>query len=126
MKITDIFVVLFALSAIAQGQWAAAARNFYQPILLSFGAAYSFISSDKVEADSFRWNEWVTAKFSKKDEGYEKYKKAIREANAGKIDESWKRRPDQSIEDFTKEIKEKVAKSSETEDHKKDIYEKVD
>ena len=67
MKITSIFVLfaLSALSEIAQGQLVAVARNFYQPILLSFGAAVSFISSDKVEADSFSWNEWVTSKLRK-------------------------------------------------------------
>ena len=66
MKITGIFV-LFVLSEIAKGQLAAAARNFYQPILLSFGAAFSFIASDKAEADSYKWNEWMTNKFSKRD-----------------------------------------------------------
>ena len=64
MKITALLII-FALSEIAQGQWAAAARNLYQPVLLSFGAAVSFISSDKVEADSFSWNEWVTSKLRK-------------------------------------------------------------
>ena len=66
MKIAFIFV-LFALSAIAQGQWAAAARGIYQPILLSFGAAFSFMASDKVDADSSRWSEWITNNFSKKE-----------------------------------------------------------
>ena len=69
MKVTTIFVLfaLSELSEIAQGQLVAAARNFYQPILLSFGAALSLISSDQVEGDSFRWNEWITSKFSKRD-----------------------------------------------------------
>ena len=65
MKITSI-LVLFTLSAFACGQFAVAARNIYQPILLSFGAAISFIASDKVEADSFGWNEWMVNQFSKK------------------------------------------------------------
>ena len=63
LKITTI-LVLFLLSAIAYGQWAAAARNLYQPVLLSFGAAFSFISSENTEADSFKWSEWMANKFS--------------------------------------------------------------
>ena len=47
--------------------WAAAARNLYQPVLLTAGAAFSFFASDKVETDSFSWNEWATSKFSKSD-----------------------------------------------------------
>ena len=59
--------VLYALSEITQGQWAAAARNLYQPILLSFGAAFSFVANDKVMEDSFRWNEWMINRFSTKE-----------------------------------------------------------
>ena len=39
----------------------------YQPVLLTAGAAFSFFSSDKAEADSFSWNEWATFKFGKSD-----------------------------------------------------------
>ena len=42
----------------------------------------------------------------------------MEEAGAEIIDESWRKRPDQSKEDFVKEIKEKVDKSYETEDYK--------
>ena len=66
MKIT-IILVFFAMSAIAQGQLAGAARGLLEPILLTFGAAFTFIASDKIETDSFSWNEWVTRKFSKSD-----------------------------------------------------------
>ena len=67
MKITAIFV-LFTLSAIAQGQWVAAARNFYQPVILSVGAAFSFMASDRFETDSSsRWSEWITNNISKEE-----------------------------------------------------------
>ena len=64
MQISGIFV-LFALSAIVKGQWAAAARGFYQPMILSFGSAFAFMNG-KVETDGFRWNEWMAEKFNKK------------------------------------------------------------
>ena len=64
MKIRGIFV-LFAISAFVEGQWAAAARGFYQPMILSFGAAFAFFN-DNVETDGFIWNEWMSDKFSKK------------------------------------------------------------
>ena len=64
MKISGI-LILFALSAIVEGQWAAAARGFYQPLILSFGAAFAFMN-DKVESDGFIWNEWIGDKSSKK------------------------------------------------------------
>ena len=67
MKIATILVLftLSALSTIAQGNMLAAARNLYQPVLLSFGAAFSFMASDKVDADSSRWSEWMANTFSK-------------------------------------------------------------
>ena len=58
-------VVIFALCEITSGQWAVAARNLYQPILLSVGTVFSFIASDKVEIDGLRWNDWMISKFSK-------------------------------------------------------------
>ena len=64
MKIESIFV-LFALSAIAEGQFAAAARGLYQPVLLSVGAAFAFFS-DKSKEDDQKWNPWMGNKFSKK------------------------------------------------------------
>ena len=64
MKISGI-IVLFAISTIAEGQWAAAARGFYQPMIMSFGTAFAFMN-DKVETDGFRWNDWMGNKFSKK------------------------------------------------------------
>ena len=64
MKIRGIFV-LFALSTIVKGQWAAAARGFYQPIIMSFGTVFAFMN-EKVETDGFRWNDWMSDKFNKK------------------------------------------------------------
>ena len=46
MKISSIFV-LFVLSSIAYGQLIAAARQFYQPIILSFGVAFAAIKGGK-------------------------------------------------------------------------------
>ena len=66
MKITTI-LVLFALSAIAQGQLAGAARGLLEPIVLTLGAAFTFMASDKVDADSSKWSEWMTNTFSKKE-----------------------------------------------------------
>ena len=79
MKIESIFV-LFALSAIAEGQFAAAARGLYQPVILSVGAAFAFFS-DKSEVDGQKWHEYAGNKFSKKidtilKEEYEKKEKA--------------------------------------------------
>ena len=82
----------------------------------------------------------MTNKFSKRDgvvlnensehqkikEKYEKYLKSVEEGGAEIIDESWKKRPDQSREDFAKEIKEKVGKSYETDEYKQEIYKIVD
>ena len=49
------------------------------------------------------------------------------EANPEILDESiYKKRPDQSKEDFAKELKENVAKSFETDEFNKEIYEKID
>ena len=61
MKISDIFVLL-ALSAIAEAQWAVAARGLYQPVILSIGAIFTAINSmsksenevDFVDSDSDR------------------------------------------------------------------------
>ena len=57
MKISDI-IVLFALNAIAEGQWAAAARGIYQPIALSFGALFTVINS-KSKSESEDGNDWM-------------------------------------------------------------------
>ena len=69
MKIITIFV-LIAMSEIAKGQWAAAARNLYQPILLSFGATFSlFVSDNKYETNGFGWGEWISKKYSEREGG---------------------------------------------------------
>ena len=44
MKLSGI-LVLFALIATVEGQWAAAARGLYQPILLSVGTVFTVINS---------------------------------------------------------------------------------
>ena len=62
MKIIPSVFLLFALSAIVEGQWVAAARELYQPIILSIGAAYTFIASNKAEDDSFKWSKWMDDK----------------------------------------------------------------
>ena len=54
MKISDIFV-LFALNAIAEGQWAAAGRGLYQPIALSIGAIFTVINSKSESEDGNDW-----------------------------------------------------------------------
>ena len=41
----------------------AVAQRLYQPIILSLGAAFSFLANESIEVDGFRWNEWVTDKF---------------------------------------------------------------
>ena len=66
MKIILHIFVLFALTSIAKGQLAAAARGLYQPIILSVGAAIAYIN-DKVETDGHRWNQWTVSKFTKKE-----------------------------------------------------------
>ena len=56
MKVSDI-VVLLALSAIAEAQWAAAARNLYQPIILSLGAVFTtFQSKENSEGVNEGWD----------------------------------------------------------------------
>ena len=64
MKIISGILVLFVLSAIAEGQLAVAARGLYQPIILSLGAAIAFLN-DKADTDGFRWNDWTFNKFDK-------------------------------------------------------------
>ena len=64
MKILDI-VVLLALSAIAEGQWAAAARGIYQPIVLSVGTVFAAMNI-KSQDDSFSWQRFV-ANFESKE-----------------------------------------------------------
>ena len=44
MKLKVLFT-LFVLSAIAEGQWAAAARGLYQPIALSVGTVFTAVYS---------------------------------------------------------------------------------
>ena len=65
MKIIPGVFIIFALSAIVEGQWVAAARELYQPIILSVGAAYTFIASNKAEDDGFKWSEWMNDKLDK-------------------------------------------------------------
>ena len=142
MKITYIFILL-ALSGIAWGQWAAAARNFYQPILLSFGAAFSFMASDKVETDSFKWNDWITNMFSKKliqprdgvlmteepwAERFKNDRLSKRPLKQKDLDrwESEAKCPNQSKEDLVKEITEKMEAGSQSEDYKKMVLEDID
>ena len=72
MKIESI-LVLFTLSAIAEGQLSAAARGLYQPVILSVGAAFAFFS-DKSEADGQKWGEWMGNKFSEKVDEVEELK----------------------------------------------------
>ena len=45
MQIIFGIFVLFAMSAIAEGMWAAAARGLYQPILLSVGTVFAAFNS---------------------------------------------------------------------------------
>ena len=45
MKILGVIFVLFALSFFADGQWVAAARGLYQPVLLSIGATFTVINN---------------------------------------------------------------------------------
>ena len=62
--ISKVFLVL-SLSAIVKGQWAAAARELYQPIILSLGAAYTFLTSIKGVEDEFdiiSASEWINEK----------------------------------------------------------------
>ena len=65
MKIISGILVLFTLSAIAQAQLFAAARGLYQPIILSLGAAYSFIASNNFEEDGFGLTERIKAMCNK-------------------------------------------------------------
>ena len=62
MQISGI-LVLFALSAIVEAQWVAAARNLYQPVILSVGAAFAFMN-DKANTDGFSVSSWMADKFS--------------------------------------------------------------
>ena len=57
MKIITMFV-LFAMIEIAQGQLAAAARNLYQPIILSFGTVFAFFDK-KFDYDKIDVDEWI-------------------------------------------------------------------
>ena len=40
-----VFVALFVVFAIVEGQWAAAARGLYKPISLSIGTIFTAINS---------------------------------------------------------------------------------
>ena len=64
MQISVIFV-LFALSSIAEGQLAAAARGLLTDIIVSVGTIFTVMniqdSSDKLDRKS--WNEWRKEKF---------------------------------------------------------------
>ena len=75
MKLKVLFT-LFVLSAIAKGQWAAAARGLYQPIALSVGtvftAVYSQSSREYGENYDDRGN-WLGSLYSTiKDKFYKK------------------------------------------------------
>ena len=48
MQFSGIFI-LFALSTIVQGQWAAIARDLYQPIILSVGTVIAAINSSNMK-----------------------------------------------------------------------------
>ena len=63
MKVLSILII-FALSAIAYGQFAAAARGLYQPVILSIGTvltAMNSVSSD--DGDSRSMKELLTDTF---------------------------------------------------------------
>ena len=64
MQILGIFV-LFALSAIVEGQLAAAARGLITDIILSVGTIYAAmnIKDNSGELDRKSWNEWRKEKF---------------------------------------------------------------
>ena len=58
MKSKVIFT-LFVLIAIADGQWAAAARGMYQPVALSIGTVFTAVSmssSENGESEDNRGN----------------------------------------------------------------------
>ena len=61
MKLSDIFVLfaLIALIAIVEGQFAAAARGLYQPILLSVGTVFTAMNSISKEDYSGWTAKWV-------------------------------------------------------------------
>ena len=71
MQISGI-LVLFALSAIAEAQWAAAARNLYQPVILSVGTAFAFMNG-KVNTDGLTVGGWMADKFTFSNEEVKKY-----------------------------------------------------
>ena len=58
MKISFI-LVLFTLSTIAKGQWAAAARELYKPIILSAGTIFAATKSkENIDPSDKNSNEW--------------------------------------------------------------------
>ena len=66
MKIILVIFALFALSAIVEGQWAAAARGLYQPVILSIGAvftAFNVKKKTKIIGEDINddWEDWMNA-----------------------------------------------------------------
>ena len=57
MKLLCI-IVLFALSVIVEGTLLAAARSLFQPVLLSFGAVFTAIMSEKYDQSKSGHYEW--------------------------------------------------------------------
>ena len=118
MKIFGIFVLFELNSIIAGAFWAGAARNIYQPVILSLGTIFAAISLDKKPIQDiahYNWNEEV--KKLLKNKPWEKYETENEKNEENKENEESKEN-EENEENQKLDLKDKDNKKIEFDDDK--------